>query len=99
MQTLVLYSHFIRVQNYLKKLEAHAFFTDGSKNLNNFVGSACIHPDENRYSGRSTRCIRKVSDLRSYFRVGAILRHPDRVILRSSSHLIEPHAPGGASIY
>ena len=25
-----------------------------------------------------SRCVRKVSDLRSYLRVGAILRHPDR---------------------
>ena len=45
----------------------------------------------------STRCVRKVSDLRSYLGVGAILRHPDRGILRSSPHLIEPHAPSGAS--
>ena len=44
-----------------------------------------------------TRCVRKVSNLRSYLRVGAILRHPDRGILRSSRHLIEPHAPSGAS--
>ena len=44
-----------------------------------------------------TRCVRKVSDLRSYLRVGAILRHPDRSILRSSPHLIEPPAPSGAS--
>ena len=29
--------------------------------------------------------------------VGAILRHPDRGILRSSPHLIEPHAPSGIS--
>ena len=43
-----------------------------------------------------TRCVRKLSDLRSYLRVGAILRHPDRGILRSSLHLIEPHAPSGA---
>ena len=42
-----------------------------------------------------TRCVRKVSDLRSYLRVGAIFRHPDRSILRSSPHLIEPHAPSG----
>ena len=42
------------------------------------------------------RCVRRVSDLRSYLRVGAILRHPDRGILRSSPHLIEPHAPSGA---
>ena len=28
-----------------------------------------------------TRCVRKVSDLRSYLRVSAILRHPDRGIL------------------
>ena len=35
-----------------------------------------------------TSCVRKVSDLRSYLRVGAILRHPDRGILRSSPHLI-----------
>ena len=41
------------LQNYLKKLEAHALFTDGSKNQNNFVGFACIYPDENRYLGRS----------------------------------------------
>ena len=39
----------------------------------------------------------KVSGLRSYLSVGAILRHPDRRILRSSPHLIEPHAPSGAS--
>ena len=44
-----------------------------------------------------TRCVRKVSDLRSYLRVGAILRHPDRGILRGSPNLIEPHAPSGAS--
>ena len=43
------------------------------------------------------RCVRKVSDLRSYLHVGAILRHPERGILRISPHLIEPHAPGGAS--
>ena len=46
----------------------------------------------------NTRCVRKVSDLGSYLRVGAILRHPDRGILRSSPHLIEPHAPSGAAI-
>ena len=45
-----------------------------------------------------TRCVRKVSDLRSYLHVGAILRHPDRGILRSSPYVIEPHAPNGASI-
>ena len=44
-----------------------------------------------------TRCVRKVSDLRSYLRVGAILRHPDRGTLRNSPHLIEPHAPSDAS--
>ena len=44
-----------------------------------------------------TSCVRKVSDLRSYRRVGAILCHPDRGILRSSPHLIEPQAPSGAS--
>ena len=43
-----------------------------------------------------TRCVRKVSNLCSYLRVGGILRYPDRGILRSSSHLIEPHAPSGA---
>ena len=43
-----------------------------------------------------TRCVRKVSDLRSYLRVGAIFRHPDRGILRSSPHLIEAYAPSGA---
>ena len=37
-----------------------------------------------------TRCVRKVPDLRSYLRFGAILRHPDRGILRSSTHLIKP---------
>ena len=30
---------------------------------------------------RHTRCVRKVSNLRSYLCVGAILRHPDRGIL------------------
>ena len=44
-----------------------------------------------------TRCVRKVSDLRLYLRVSAILRHPDRGILRSSPRFIEPHAPSGAS--
>ena len=44
-----------------------------------------------------TRCSRKVSDLRSYLRVGAILRHPDRGNLRSSPHLIEPHTSSGTS--
>ena len=29
--------------------------------------------------------------------IGAILRHPDHGILESSPHLIEPHAPSGAS--
>ena len=43
-----------------------------------------------------TRCVRKVSDLRSYLRVGAILRHPDHGTPWSSPHLIEPHAPSGA---
>ena len=43
------------------------------------------------------RCVRKVSNLRSYFRVGTIIRHPDRGILRSSPHLIEPHVPSSAS--
>ena len=33
------------------------------------------------------RCVRKVSDLRSYLRVSAMLRDPDRGILRSSPHL------------
>ena len=47
-------------------------------------------------SSMLTRCVRKVSDLRSYLRVGP-LRHPDRGILRSSPHLSEPHAPSGAS--
>ena len=41
------------LHNYLEKLEAHPLFTDGSKNSNHFVGSACIYPDENRNSGRS----------------------------------------------
>ena len=48
------------LENYLMKLEAHALFTDGSKSLNNSVGSACIYPDEIRYSGRSvskTACL------------------------------------------
>ena len=45
-----------------------------------------------------TRCVRKVSDLRSYLRVSAILCHPDRGILRSSPHLIEPHAPSSFHI-
>ena len=44
-----------------------------------------------------TRIVRKVSELRSYLRVDAILRHPDRGILRRSPHLIEAHAPSGAS--
>ena len=44
-----------------------------------------------------TKCVRKVSDLRSYLRVDAILRHLDRGILRSIPQLIEPHAPNGAS--
>ena len=44
-----------------------------------------------------TKFVRKVSELRSYLRVGAILRQPDRGILRSSPYLIEPHAPSGAS--
>ena len=39
-----------------------------------------------------TRCVRKVFDLRSYLRVGAILRNSDRGILRSRPYLIEPHA-------
>ena len=43
-----------------------------------------------------TRCFRKVSDLRSYLRVGDILRHPDHGIVRSRPHLIEPQAPSGA---
>ena len=30
-------------------------------------------------------------------KIGAILRHPDRGILRSSPHLIEPHAARSAS--
>ena len=46
---------------------------------------------------KTARCVRKVSDLRSYLRVCAILRHSDRGNLRSSPHLIEPHAPSGAS--
>ena len=49
------------------------------------------------YYFAGTRCVQKVSDLRSYLRVGTILRHPDRGILRSSLHLIEPHALSGAS--
>ena len=45
-----------------------------------------------------TRCVRKVSDLRSYLNVGAVLRNPYHGIFRSSPHLIEPHSPSGASI-
>ena len=44
-----------------------------------------------------TRCVQIVSNLRSYLCVGAILHHPNDAILRSSPHLIEPHAPSGAS--
>ena len=39
----------------------------------------------------------KYPNLRSYLRVDAILRYPGRAILRSGPHLIEPHAPSGAS--
>ena len=60
--------------------------------------SSLYEPNQFRmYNILYTRCVWKVSDLRSYLRVGAILRHPDRGILRSSPHLIEPHAPSGAS--
>ena len=47
----------------------------------------------------NTTYVRKVSDLRSYLHVAAILRHPDHGILRSSPHLIEPHGPNGASTF
>ena len=47
--------------------------------------------------GSYKKCFRKVSDLRSYLRVGTILRHPDRGIRESSPRLIEPHAPSGVS--
>ena len=52
-----------------------------------------------RHGGRyiNTRFVLKVFDLRSYLHVGAILRHPGRGILRSGPHVIEPHAPSGAS--
>ena len=46
-----------------------------------------------KFAGFNTRCVRKVSDLRSYLRVGAILRHPDSGVLRSSPHLVNHTLP------
>ena len=46
------------LQNYLKKLEAHAFLTDGSKNLNNFVG--CIIKRSVQGARKSTMIIANV---------------------------------------
>ena len=68
------------LQNYLKKLEAHALFTDGSKNLNNFVGSGCINPDENRNSGRS------ISKTASVYTAECIAIHEAMVLIKESEY-------------
>ena len=68
------------LHNYLKKLEAHPLFTDGSKNSNHFVSFACIYPDQNRNQRRS------ISKTASVYTADCIAIYEAMMLISESEH-------------
>ena len=68
------------LNDYLDKTSTHGIYTDGSKNDNDFVGSACVYPLANIELGRST------SKIASVFTAECIAIYEALIIIRQSDH-------------